>query len=180
MHYFLGMEVSRGDEEPFFSQCKYANETLKKFHMDSNNPMETPLERNWKKEDVTLGEVVEADIYRQLVGSLMYLVNTRSKMCFAVNQLSQAIFKPTKLNWKEVKHVMRYLIGTTHFSLRCRWTEGEKLLGFTDAYWVWIPSNGKITSGGIIRIGSAIVSWCNRKKKSVAISLEEAKYMVAS
>jgi hypothetical protein len=76
MHYFLGLEVWQGDGELFVSQGKYANEILKKFHMESSKPMETPLAGNWRKEDATSGEVVEATIYRQLVGSLMYLVNT--------------------------------------------------------------------------------------------------------
>ena len=31
MHYFVGMEVWKGDEELFVSEGKYANETLKKF-----------------------------------------------------------------------------------------------------------------------------------------------------
>ena len=52
---------------------------------------------NWRKKDVISGEVVEATIYRQLLGSLMYLVNTRRNICFAVNQLSQAMVNPTKL-----------------------------------------------------------------------------------
>eukprot|EP00253_Pinus_taeda_P010164 PITA_10164 len=76
MHYFLGMEVWQGDGELFVSQGKYANEILRIFHMESNEPMETPLVGKWRKEDATSGEVVEAIVYRQLVGSLMYLVNT--------------------------------------------------------------------------------------------------------
>ena len=59
--------------------------------------METPLLGNWSKEDATLAEVVDATVYRQLVGSLMYLVNTRPDICYVVNQLSQAMVKPTKL-----------------------------------------------------------------------------------
>ena len=38
--------------------------------------METPLATNWRKEDATSGEEVYAIIYHQLVGSLMYIVNT--------------------------------------------------------------------------------------------------------
>jgi len=34
MHYFLDMEVWQGDEELFVSKGKYANEILKKFHME--------------------------------------------------------------------------------------------------------------------------------------------------
>jgi len=34
------------------------------FRMDRTKPMETPLAVNWRKEDATLGEVVEAILYR--------------------------------------------------------------------------------------------------------------------
>ena len=44
--------------------------------MESSKPMETPIGGNWRKEDATSDEVVEATIYRKLVGSLIYLVNT--------------------------------------------------------------------------------------------------------
>eukprot|EP00253_Pinus_taeda_P011285 PITA_11285 len=64
MHYFLGMEVWEGDENFFFSQGKYANEILKKLHMERKKHMETPLERNWRKEDATSNDVVETTIYR--------------------------------------------------------------------------------------------------------------------
>ena len=55
---------------------KYAKEILRKFHMEGNKPMETPLARNWRKEYATSGEVVDATVYSYLVGSLLYLVNT--------------------------------------------------------------------------------------------------------
>eukprot|EP00253_Pinus_taeda_P024843 PITA_24843 len=83
-----GMEVWQRDGEVFVSQGKYANEILRRFHMEKCKPMQTPLAWKWRKEDATLGEVVAATIYQQLVGSLMYLVNTRLDLCFAVNQLS--------------------------------------------------------------------------------------------
>jgi len=75
--------------------------------------MESPLDGNQRKEDATSSEVVEATIYRQLMGSHMYFVNTRSNMCYEVNQLSQTMVKSTKLYWKATKHVLRCLRGTT-------------------------------------------------------------------
>eukprot|EP00253_Pinus_taeda_P024618 PITA_24618 len=64
MHHFLGMEVWKGDGDLFVSQGRYANEILRRFHMDSSKLMETPLACNWRKEDSTSGEVVEAIVYR--------------------------------------------------------------------------------------------------------------------
>ena len=55
-----------------------------------------------------------------------------------------------------------------------------KLQGFTDADWAGSPSDQKSTSGGIFNLGSAVVSWYNRKQRSIALSSVEAEYMAAS
>ena len=55
-----------------------------------------------------------------------------------------------------------------------------KLQGFTDADWAGSPTNQKSSLGGLFSIGSATVSWYNRKKRSVALSSIEAEYMNAS
>ena len=148
--------------------------------MERNKPMETPLVENWRKEDATSSEVVEATIYRQLVGSLMYLVNTWPEMCYAVNQLSQAMVKPTKLYWKTTKHMLRYLRGMTQFGLWYMKTEGVKLQGLTYAYWEGSPFHRKRASGKIFNIGSATVSWYNMKQRSLALSSSKGKYVDAS
>ena len=71
--------------------------------------------------------------------------------------------RPTKLYWKAVKHVLRYLRGTTQFGLWYKQTKGVKLQGFTDADWVGSPYDRKSTLGGIFSIGLDAVSWYNRK-----------------
>ena len=43
LHYFLGLEIWKRDGEIFVSQGKYAKEILRKFNMEGNKPMETPL-----------------------------------------------------------------------------------------------------------------------------------------
>jgi hypothetical protein len=47
--------------------------------------MATPLVTNWKKVDSSRVERVDATLYRQFIGSLMYLTDTRLDICFAVN-----------------------------------------------------------------------------------------------
>ena len=117
LHYFLGLEIWQREGELFVSQGKYAWEILEKFHMQGCKPIDTPLPGNWRKEDATSAEVVDATIYQQLVGSLMCLVNTRPDICYAVKQLSKAMVKPTKLFWKAGKHVLRYLRGKFEYGL---------------------------------------------------------------
>ena len=97
------------------------------------------------------------------MGSLMYLVNTRPDLCYAVNQLGQAMVQPTKLFWKEAKHVLRYLRGTSQYGLWYKRTEGVKLQGFTDVDWVGSPPDQKSTSRAIFNLESVAVSWYNKK-----------------
>eukprot|EP00253_Pinus_taeda_P005928 PITA_05928 len=76
LHYFLGLEIWQCNGGLFVSQGKYAREILEKFNMHGCKPIDTPLPGGWRKEDATSGEEVDATVYRQLVGSPMYLVNT--------------------------------------------------------------------------------------------------------
>jgi hypothetical protein len=61
-----------------------------------------------------------------------------------------------------------------------RHTYEVNLHGFTDADWVGGPTDRKITSRGIFNIRSTIVSWYNRKKRSMALNSAEEEYMVVS
>jgi hypothetical protein len=97
----------------------------------------------YKVKDDTSGEVVDAIIYQQLVGSLMYLVNMRPNICYAVNQLSQAMVRPTNLFWKAGKHVLGYLRGTSEYVLWYKHTNELKLHGFMDVDWAGIPIDRK-------------------------------------
>jgi len=46
------------------SQGRHTNEIFRRFPMERSNPMKTPLEVNWRKENLTSREVVEDSIYR--------------------------------------------------------------------------------------------------------------------
>ena len=64
LHYFLGLEIWQWEGELFVSQGKYAREILEKFHMQGCKPIDTSLLGNWRKEDATSTEVVDAIVYR--------------------------------------------------------------------------------------------------------------------
>jgi hypothetical protein len=50
--------------------------------------MKTPMETKLKLLVDTSLELVDATLYRQINGSLMYLMNTKPNICFVVNILS--------------------------------------------------------------------------------------------
>ena len=91
MHYFLGLEVWQRTDEIFLSQGKYTIEILKKFGMLNWKLMATPMVSNLKKLSVSSSDSDEIDptLYRQLIESLMYLVNTRPYIFYAMSALFQ-------------------------------------------------------------------------------------------
>jgi hypothetical protein len=98
MHYFLGLEVWQKPDEIFLSQGKYAVEILKRFEMMDCKSMPTPMVTNLKLLSDTSSETVDVTMYRQMIGSLMYLTNTRPDICFAVNTLSQYMVEPRRVH----------------------------------------------------------------------------------
>jgi hypothetical protein len=93
MHYFLGLEVWNIIDNIFLSQGKYTIETLKKFGMLNCKPMATPMVMNLKKLSVysSNSNKIDPKLYRQLIGSLMYLVKTIPNIFYAVSALSEFI-----------------------------------------------------------------------------------------
>ena len=70
--------------------------------------MPTPMVMNLKLLSDTSSDRVDSTIYRQMIGSLMYLTNTRPDIRFAVNTLSQFMVEPRRVHWIAAKHVLRY------------------------------------------------------------------------
>ena len=153
---------------------------LKRFQMEDYRPIATPMITNWKKIDTSEDDEVDPTLYRQLIGSLMYLVNTRPDICYAVNTLSNFMVEPRRAHWAAAKHVLRYLKGTVEFGLK--YTKGNEiqLSGFTDADSDGSPVDWKSTNGYCFSLKSGMTSWCSRKQKSVALSSTKVEYMVAS
>ena len=95
--------------------------------MEDCRPMCTPMITNWKQIHASEGKLVDPTIYRQLIGSLMYLVNTRPDLCFAVNTLSQFMVEPRSVHWTAAKHILRYLAGTVDYGLDYRGWLGSQI-----------------------------------------------------
>ena len=62
-------------------------------------------------------EIVDATVYRQMIGSLMYLTSMRSDICFAMKTLSQYMVEPRRVHLVAAKHILRYLKGTIEYGL---------------------------------------------------------------
>jgi hypothetical protein len=105
-----------------------------------------------------LGEI-DQHLYQQLIGSLMYIVNTRPNICYAVNVLSQFMSQPRQTHQIVVKHVLIYLRGTFGYGLRYDSSVDLILQGYADADWAGSIVDRKSISGCSFTLGSSMVSW---------------------
>ena len=114
-------------------------EILKRFDMLGCKAMDTNLKLLTNESS----ELVDVTQYRQIIGSLMYLSNTRPDICFAVNPLSQYPVQPRRVHLIAAKHVMRYLKGTIDFGLYYDGSHEYILYGYMNADWDRSVSNRK-------------------------------------
>jgi hypothetical protein len=88
MHYLLGLEVWKSTKKIFLNQGKYVVEILKRFDMLECKSMNTPMETKLKLLVDTLSELVDATMYRQIIGLVMYLTDTRTRYMFFLELVS--------------------------------------------------------------------------------------------
>jgi hypothetical protein len=86
------------------------------------------------------------EIDPQLIGSLKYLVNTITNICYAVNVLCQIMIQLRQTHWIATKNVLRYLRGTFGYGLRYGSIVDLSMQGYTDADWEGSIVNWKRTS----------------------------------
>jgi hypothetical protein len=84
LHYFLGLQVLQTNEGIFLSQSKYACDLLHRFHMEDCKQAPSPFQYGVKLTATCTSPKVDATLYRQLVGSLLYLTHTHPDLSFVV------------------------------------------------------------------------------------------------
>ena len=79
--------------------------------------MATHMELNLKLLSDASSDSVDAMMYHQMIGSLMYLTNTRPDTFFFVNKL-MSLTDPRHVHLMVAKHALRYLKGTVDYGIK--------------------------------------------------------------
>jgi hypothetical protein len=85
LNYFLGLEVTSSSAGYYLSQVKYASDLLSKAGLMDSKTCTSSLERNIRLLATDGESLSDATLYRQLVGSLIYLTVTRLDISYAVH-----------------------------------------------------------------------------------------------
>ncbi|KAH9781356.1 hypothetical protein KPL71_008429 [Citrus sinensis] len=159
LHYFLGLEVIQSDAGNFICQKKYVEEILERFQMKNCNSVTTPIEKGLKLVKDLAGRIVDSTLYKQIVGSLMYLTATRPDIMHTVSSISRYMEHPREDHLLAAKRILRYLRGNDY-------------AGDLD--------DRRSTSGYVFMFGSAAISWSSKKQPIGTLSTTEAEFVAAA
>jgi hypothetical protein len=125
-------------------------------------------------------EKVDAQSYRSLVGSLLYLTTTRPDIMHAVGLISRFMQSPSKIHFGAAKRILRYVCGTRNYGIWYTSSNNFGLVGYTDSDWAGSFDDRKSTSGYVFSLGSGAVLWCSKKQPTISLSSTEAEYIAAA
>jgi hypothetical protein len=117
LHYYFGIEVKQDQRGISLSQGAYALKILDKCGLRDCNPCQVPMEPRLKLSKQSTEPAVDQTLYRSVVGSLRYLVNTHPDISFSVGYVSRFLENPCEDHMGAVKHIVRYITGTHNWGL---------------------------------------------------------------
>eukprot|EP00253_Pinus_taeda_P006707 PITA_06707 len=176
LHYFLGLQVLQAKEGISLSQSKYGCDILRHFHMEDCKPAPSPFQSGVKLSVSCTSLEVDATLYRQLVGKLLYLTHTRPDLSFVVGLVARFMQNPRESHWKAAKRILRYVRGTVQFGIHYSAKAAPLLVGFTDSDWAGDPDDRKSTAGYVFTLGSRPITWACKKQAATSLSSAEAEY----
>ncbi|GJT78974.1 hypothetical protein Tco_1045699 [Tanacetum coccineum] len=112
--FFLGLQNFQSPSGIFLNQSKYALESLKKYGMESSDPVDTPMVEKSKLDKDPQGKVVDPTHYRRMA-------------------------KPTKKYLHAIKRIFKYLRGTVNRGLWYPKDSSIALTAYADAAYPYIP-----------------------------------------
>ena len=165
--YCLGLQIEYFSNGIFVHQSTYTEKVLKRFYMDKAHPLNSPmivrslevdkdLFRPKEENEKLLGPEVP---YLSAIGALMYLATcTRPDIAFSVNLLVRYSSAPTRIHWKGIQHILRYLSGTTDMGLFYSNKSKEKLLGYADVGYLSDPHKSRSQTGYVFNYNGTTIS----------------------
>nr|GEX09422.1 retrovirus-related Pol polyprotein from transposon TNT 1-94 [Tanacetum cinerariifolium] len=158
MTFFLCLQVNQSPCGIFLNQSNYVLEIIKKYGMESYDPVGTPMEIKDKLDLDQNGTPIDATKYRSMIGALMYLTSSRPDIVYATCLCARYQAKPTEKHLKEVKRIFRYLRGTVNTGLWYTKDSGFELTGFLDADYAGCKDTFKSTFGGAQFLGEKLLT----------------------
>ena len=177
---YLGVEVIQGNFEIRLCQKLYALKVLDEFNMIECNSSKSPMECSIKLSRGGEGSKVDPTHFRKLMGCLRYLTLTRSDLVFFYSFFSHFMSKLSSDRMAYAKRILRYVKRTLGYGLLFGSEKECHLFGYCDSDYAGDLDNRKSTSELIFFYGSKPIAWNCCKRKVIALSSCEAKYIAST
>uniref|UniRef100_A0ACD5WYF1 Uncharacterized protein n=1 Tax=Avena sativa TaxID=4498 RepID=A0ACD5WYF1_AVESA len=159
LSYYLGIEVHQEDGKISLCQRNYAEKILESAGLSNCNSCQIPAETRSKVGKRNGGTAVDATLYRSVIGSLRYLVNTRPDISYAVGIASRFMEAPGTQHWALVKQILWYVRGTLGYGCIYRAGASEPVvIGYSDSDHAGDVDERKSTTGTLFFLGSSAVT----------------------
>ncbi|GKA19390.1 retrovirus-related pol polyprotein from transposon TNT 1-94, partial [Tanacetum coccineum] len=152
--FFIGLQISQSPRGIFLNQSKYALESLKKYGMESSDPVDTPMVEKSKLHEDPQGKAVDPTHYRRMVGTLMYLTASILDLTFVVCMCAQGLWYPKD--------------------------SFIALTAYADADHAGCQDARRSTSRSMQLLEDRLVSRSSKRQKRAVISSTEAEYIALS
>lgn len=182
--YVLGLKIERTVKGLFLSQKAYTERVIDLAGMAKAKPCKTPLPllhclyevRKSPTADET--NFMRDRPYRAVLGCLIYLsTRTRPNIATAVSLLGKFQEEPAPRHWRNLQHVVRYLIGRSGYGLLHKGVRERPDLGaYSDADWARDLSKRCSRTGYALYINRSPVVWSSKLQLATAKSTAEADF----
>ncbi|GJR80075.1 retrovirus-related pol polyprotein from transposon TNT 1-94 [Tanacetum coccineum] len=156
LSFFLGLQIFQSPRGIFLNQSKYALEIIKKYGMETSEPVDTPMVEKSNLDEDPQRKTVDPTCYHGMIGSLMYLTSSRQDLQFFVCMCARYQAKLTEKHLHAVKRIFRYLRGTINMGLWYSKDSCIALTTFADADHAGCQDTRRSTSGSMQLLGDRL------------------------
>ena len=188
---FLSFEIARQRKlrKLKIHQTGFCGRLLRRFKMVESRCLNVP----WTSAPTPAPSSVKLEScyeYQELVGALIWLVNTRKDLCFYINFLCRYMTKYGEAQWKLAVGVLRYLNGTQTLGLMYdlsavpkpeKWGEGVDMVMWVDSNFGERSYDSKSSSGLVLQMNNCTIdAACLLQRRPAQDTAESEWYGFAS
>ncbi len=173
---FINIQFEHTPTHIKLHQQSYILSLLEKFGLKNCKAAPTPAVPNPQGDNTPLPA---KNNYRQIVGSLIYLMATIDPISVLPSSNCQNIWKNRHnyISMQQAKRVLRYLAGTSKEGINYEKGGEIKVTTFSDSDWGGCKQTRKSVSGFVVYLGNAPISWKSKTQPTPALSSCEAEYV---